>query len=140
MELERRDGFKLTGNNGSCQRFSRDVPVSAGVRCGLFAEIRRPNATRRAPRTRGGLKVKQTTPDERAYDVSPAKLGNGALRDAITKGHDSTRGSNSPRARRTLPHCGQRTGSVGSMVVDALPCNADFASNSFRAKRNRASR
>ncbi len=78
----------------------------------------------------------RTTP----YDVSPTSSADGVLRDAHTKGFNGTRGSNSPRARRTLPHCGQRAGSAGSMTLDPLPDNATLGSNNRRARCKRTAR
>ena len=74
------------------------------------------------------------------YDVSPTSSADGVLRDAHTKGDNGTRGSCSPRTRRTLPHCGQRAGSAGAITLEPLPDNATLGSNNRRARCKRAAR
>src|SRR5712692_8225477 len=81
MELECPDGFNLTGVDGCCQRFSEGNTDSSGLRSRSRIGMRRQNETRRAARTRGGMKNFQTTPWERGgYDVSQA----GSLRETLS--------------------------------------------------------
>ena len=65
----------------------------------------------------------------RAYDVSAIDAAVKSLGGTPTKGDAPDRGNNSPRARRTLPHCGQRAGSAGSMPVEAPAGNANLGSD-----------
>src|SRR5216684_173750 len=90
------------------------------------------NRARRAPRTWDGRKH-QGTPriQGTAYDVSPADARCQSVGGAQTKGDDALRAKNSPRTRRTLPHCGQRAGSAGSMPVESPAGNANLGSEVF---------
>jgi hypothetical protein len=71
----------------------------------------------------------------RAYDVSAIDAAVESLGGAPTKGDAPDHGNNSPRARRTLPHCGQRAGSAGSMPVEAPAGNANLGSEVSGAQR-----
>src|SRR5260370_39239822 len=95
-----------------------DFPRAARIRrafgIGRGPESDGQNATRRAVRTRGGMRNEKTRPYELAdYDLSRTGSDSAILGEAHAKGDDGTGGSNSARRRRTLPHCGQRAGSAG---------------------------
>jgi len=90
--------------------------------------------TRRAPRTQRGSNDLQATPSDcGGYEVSLADARSDSRGDAQAKGDDATRGNSSPRTRRTLPQCGQRAGSAGSMPMAAAAGDASFANSNFRA-------
>ena len=104
-----------------------DFPRAARIRrafgIGRGPESDGQNATRRAVRTRGGMRNEKTRPYELAdYDLSRTGSDSAILGEAHAKGDDGTGGSNSARRRRTLPHCGQRAGSAGAMAVAGLAC------------------
>jgi hypothetical protein len=71
----------------------------------------------------------------RDYDVSAIDTAVESLGGAQTKGDDAMHGKNSPRTRRTLPHCGQRAGSAGSMPVEAPAGKANLGSEVSEAQR-----
>ena len=55
MELECRDGLNLTGEDGSCQRFSDAFPILPASDVGGEARFVGQEAARRAPRTRNAM-------------------------------------------------------------------------------------
>jgi hypothetical protein len=69
----------------------------------------------------------------RDYDVSGIDAAVESLGRAATKGDAPDRGNNSPRARRTLPQAGQRTGSAGLIPSDDDPVKAKRGNSNRRA-------
>jgi hypothetical protein len=139
MEQECRDDLNLPGEGASCQRFSETREIFRSWRVAQRGEChaRTPLG---AQSGRGAERWIKKTPGADDYDVSAIDATVESLGGAQTKGDAPMRGNNAPRASRTLPHCGQRTGSAGSMLLGAAEANANFGNSSLRASRKRACR